>query len=98
MPKVGETAAWWHWTGGHVTQEGITKGLEWMKRVGTGSGTAAGGSRYGRGQSVEKPITFLSPEWFDAIRHATSECRRIGLETTLVSSSGGLIVLLPSTS
>ena len=24
---------WWHWTRSNVTKEGITKDLEWMKRV-----------------------------------------------------------------
>ena len=24
---------WWHWTNSNVTKEGITKDLEWMKRV-----------------------------------------------------------------
>lgn len=25
---------WWHWTASNVTKEGITRDLEWMKRVG----------------------------------------------------------------
>ena len=35
-PDSAKPRVWWHWTGGNVTKEGITKDLEWMKRVGIG--------------------------------------------------------------
>ena len=86
-PGSAKPRTWWHWTSGNVTKEGITKDLEWMKRVGIGgmhlADVAAGG-----GQSVEKKIIFGSPEWLDAIRHAASEADRLVLEMSIFSSPG----------
>jgi hypothetical protein len=82
MPRT-----WWHWTNGNVTKEGITKDLEWMKRVGIGGfqlvDVASGG-----GQTVEKKINFGTPEWYDAVHHSASEGERLGLEMSIFSSPG----------
>ena len=86
-PDSARPLVWWHWTGGNVTKEGITKDLEWMKRVGIGGAQAADIGMSG-GQSIEHPISFFTPEWFDAIRHAAAESDRLGLEMGIFSSSG----------
>ncbi len=86
-PDSAKPRVWWHWTGGNVTKEGITKDLEWMKRVGIGGAQAADIGQ-GGGQVIDNPITFFSPEWFDAIKHAAAESDRLGLEMTIFSSSG----------
>ena len=86
-PESAKPRVWWHWTGGNVTKDGITKDLEWMKRVGIGGAQAADIGQ-GGGQTIENPITFFSPAWFDAIKHAASEADRLGLEMTIFSSSG----------
>src|SRR4051812_29763199 len=86
-PDSAKPRTWWHWTGGNVTKEGITKDLEWMKRVGIGgmqlADVAAGG-----GQTVDNKILFGTPEWLDAVHHAASEADRLGLEMTIFSSAG----------
>jgi len=33
-PDSAKPRTWMHWTNGNVSEEGITKDLEWMKRVG----------------------------------------------------------------
>ena len=33
-PASARPRTWWHWTQSNVSKEGITKDLEWMKRVG----------------------------------------------------------------
>lgn len=86
-PNSAKPRVWWHWTGGNVTKEGITKDLEWMKRVGIGGAQAADIGMRG-GQVIDEPINFFSDAWFDAIKHAASECDRLGLEMTMFSSSG----------
>jgi len=86
-PDSAQPRTWWHWTGGNVTKEGITKDLEWMKRVGIGGAQLADVS-FGMGQTVEQKIVFGSPEWFDAVRHAASEAQRLGLELAIFSSAG----------
>jgi hypothetical protein len=86
-PSSAKPRVWWHWTGGNVTKEGITKDLEWMKRVGIG-GAQAADIGMGGGQTIEKPISFFNPEWFEAIKHAASQADRLGLEMGIFSSSG----------
>ena len=86
-PDAAKPRVWWHWTGGNVTKEGITKDLEWMKRVGIGGAQMADIGMAG-GQTVENKIEFFTPEWFDAIKHAAAESDRLGLEMSIFSSSG----------
>ena len=86
-PDSARPRTWWHWTRSDVTVEGITKDLEWMKRVGI-AGLQLADVNAGGGQSVEKKIVFGTPEWFDAVRHAASEADRLGLEMTIFSSAG----------
>jgi hypothetical protein len=86
-PDSAKPRTWWHWTNGNVTEDGITKDLEWMKRVGIGGfqlvDVAAGG-----GQNVETKINFGTPEWLRAVRHAAEEGKRLNLEMSIFSSPG----------
>jgi len=86
-PDSAKPRTWWHWTGGNVTKEGITKDLEWMKRVGI-AGFQLADVSIGRGQSVDRKIAFGTPEWLDAVRYAASEAERLGLEMAIFSSAG----------
>lgn len=86
-PDSAKPRTWWHWTNGNVTETGITKDLEWMKRSGIGGfqlvDVASGG-----GQTVEKKINFGTPEWYHAVRHSALEAKRLGLEMSIFSSPG----------
>lgn len=86
-PDSAKPRTWWHWTNGNVTEDGITKDLEWMKRAGIGgfqlADVAAGG-----GQTVDQKINFGTPEWYHAVRHAAEEAKRLGLEMSIFSSPG----------
>jgi hypothetical protein len=86
-PDSARPRTWWHWTMGNVTKEGITKDLEWMKRVGIG-GFQLADVNSGGGQDVSSKINFGTPEWYDAVRHAASEAKRLGLEMAIFSSPG----------
>jgi len=86
-PDESRPRVWWHWTGGNVTRDGITKDLEWMRRVGVGGAHIADIGMEG-GQTVENKIEFFTPQWFDAVRHAAAESDRLGLELSIFSSSG----------
>ncbi len=86
-PDAAKPRTWWHWTMSNVTKDGITKDLEWMKRVGLG-GFMLADVASGRGQSVEPKTPFGTPEWFDAVRHAAAEADRLGLEMSIFSSPG----------
>ncbi|HKH90268.1 MAG TPA: glycosyl hydrolase, partial [Gemmatimonadaceae bacterium] len=86
-PASARPRTWWHWTASNVTKEGITKDLEWMKRVGI-AGVQLADVAAGGGQTVEKKIVFGTPEWLDAVRHAAAEADRLGLEMDLFASPG----------
>lgn len=86
-PDSAKPRTWWHWTGSNITKEGITKDLEWMKRVGI-AGMQLADVNAGGGQTVDKKIVFGTPEWLDAVRHAAAEADRLGLEMTIFSSAG----------
>src|SRR5829696_6622947 len=86
-PASARPRTWWHWTASNVTKEGITKDLEWMKRVGI-AGVQLADVAAGGGQMVERKIVFGTPEWLDAVRHAAAEAERLGLEMDLFASPG----------
>lgn len=86
-PESAKPRTWWHWTNSNITKEGITKDLEWMKRAGIG-GMQLADVASGQGQTVDKKILFMSPEWLDAVKHAASEAERLDLEMTIFSSAG----------
>jgi len=86
-PASAWPRTWWHWTNSNVTKEGITKDLEWMKRVGI-AGMQLADVSAGGGQTVTNKIVFGSPEWLDAVKHAASEADRLQLEMTMFSSAG----------
>lgn len=86
-PDSAKPRTWWHWTGSNVTREGITKDLEWMKRVGIG-GFQMFDVGTGGGQVVEKKTIFMTPEWLEMVRHTASEAARLGLEMSMAASGG----------
>jgi hypothetical protein len=86
-PESAKPRTWWHWTNSNITKEGITKDLEWMKRVGIGGMQLADVSS-GQGQTVKDKILFGSPAWLDAVRFAAEEAQRLNLEMTIFSSAG----------
>ena len=86
-PDSAKPRTWWHWTNGNVTEEGITKDLEWMKRSGIG-GFQLADVAAGNGQEVDKKINFGTPEWYHAVRHSAEEAKRLGLEMSIFSSPG----------
>ncbi|QIL88570.1 hypothetical protein GNX18_01390 [Microbulbifer sp. SH-1] len=86
-PTSAFPRVWWHWMDGNVTKEGISKDLNWMKRVGIG------GMQYFDGsletpQIVETRVPFRSEAWRSAIRHAVIEAEAANLEFTIASSPG----------
>lgn len=78
-PDGAKPRVWWHWMSGNITKEGINADLEWMKRIGIG-----GFQNFDAGlnspQIVEKRLVFMTPEWKDAFRYATTLADQLGLE------------------
>lgn len=86
-PDAAKPRVWWHWMNGNVTKEGITRDLEWMKRVGIGGMQMFDGN-LGTPQFVEQRLVWMTPEWKAAFRHAAAEADRLGLEMTMAASGG----------
>ncbi|GAB3428245.1 glycosyl hydrolase family 2 protein [Flindersiella endophytica] len=91
-PNTAKPRAWWFWGDGNVTQEGIKKDLEWMKRVGFG-GFMRADFAMGTPQIVER-VGVMSPQWMDDIRYATKLADQLGFHmgtsaTPGWSASGG---------
>ena len=75
-PDSARPWVFWMWINGNVTREGITADLEAMKRVGIG-----GFQLYNIAMGVPAgPLDFMSPEWREMFKFATTEAQRLGLE------------------
>jgi hypothetical protein len=86
-PDSAKPRTWWHWTSGNVTETGITKDLEWMKRVGIG-GFQLVDVAQGNGQVVEPKINFGTPEWYHAVLHSAELAKQLNLEMSIFSCAG----------
>src|SRR6185437_3487918 len=86
-PDSAKPRTWWHWTNGNVTETGITKDLEWMKRVGIG-GFQLVDVASGNGQVVEPKINFGTEEWYHAVRHSAELAKQLNLEMSIFSCAG----------
>jgi len=86
-PDSAKPRTWWHWTNGNVTETGITKDLEWMKRVGIG-GFQLVDVASGNGQVVEPKINFGTEEWYHAVKHSAELAKQLNLEMSIFSCAG----------
>jgi alpha-L-rhamnosidase len=86
-PDECRPRTWWHWVNENVTEDGITKDLEAMKRVGLKGAQITniyqGGPPEAQGEDV-----ILSPAWIRAVTHAAKECERLGLTLGASSAAG----------
>jgi len=87
-PSSAKPQVWWHWMAGNVTREGITADLEAMADVGIGGAMmfdAGLGTRWG---VPEGPLVFNTPEWYEMVKFAATEAKRLGLELGIANCSG----------
>ncbi len=87
VPQSAKPRVWWHWMNGNVTKEGITKDLEWMKRVGIGGFQNFDASLFTPNVTPKK-LVFMTPEWKDAFRHTTELAQKLQLEMAIAGSPG----------
>ncbi|MEJ1969152.1 MAG: glycosyl hydrolase [Rhizomicrobium sp.] len=86
-PPAARPRVWWHWMNGNVTEDGIRRDLEWMKRIGIG-GVDAIDAAIATPQVVPRRLIYMSPAWKHAFRYATRLADRFGLELSIDSSPG----------
>ena len=84
----------WMWMGSNISREGITADLEAMKEAGIGGATIFSladtlmpwSGVIGKSPTPEV-VTWTEP-WWALVRHAASECHRLGLELILHNCAG----------
>ena len=88
-PETRPRTRWW-WFGGAVTQKEISRELEIMHQAGLGGveiqpvyPVATDDIEHGI-----RHLSYFSAEWFDRLKHAVVEARRLGLEIDLTLGSG----------
>ncbi len=78
-PDSAKPWAYWVWLNGNVTQEGITKDLEEMKREGINGVLIFQAGDRGTPPGVE----FLGAQWHEMFRHTLRECERLGISVSM---------------
>jgi len=83
-PREAKPHTWYHMMNGNVTKEGVTRDFEELAAAGIG-----GVQMFDAGCAIPAgSLKFNSPEWFDLLKHAASEAKRLGLEVCIPNCSG----------
>src|SRR6266700_2429442 len=86
-PEGARPRVWWHWMNGNITKEGIKLDLEWMHRVGLG-GFQNFDAALSTPKLVDQRLVYMTPEWKDAFKYATTLADQLGLEEAIAGSPG----------
>ncbi|MCR4825178.1 MAG: hypothetical protein K5849_07490 [Bacteroidales bacterium] len=87
-PAQYQTAAWWHWMDGALTEEGVTKDLEAMKAQGISNATVLNIYRLIGIEDGFQSVKFDSPAWYALFRHAVEEADRLGMQIGAANCDG----------
>jgi hypothetical protein len=86
-PASARPRVWWHWMNGNISKPGIKLDLEWMHRIGI-AGFQNFDAALETPQVVDKRLAYMTPEWKDAFKYATTLADRLGLEEAIAGSPG----------
>jgi hypothetical protein len=86
-PNGARPRVWWHWMNGNITKEGIKLDLEWMHRIGLG-GFQNFDAALSTPKLVDQRLVYMTPEWKDAFKYATTLADQLGLEEAIAGSPG----------
>lgn len=86
-PANARPRVWWHWMNGNITKDGIAKDLDWMRSIGIG-GVQVFDANLATPQIVANRLVYMTPEWKDAFRFATTRASEQGLELAIAASPG----------
>jgi (4-O-methyl)-D-glucuronate---lignin esterase len=86
-PNGARPRVWWHWMNGNISKEGIKLDLEWMHRTGLG-GFQNFDAALSTPQVVKNRLAYMTPEWKDAFKYATTLADQLGLEMAIAGSPG----------
>ena len=86
-PLAARPRVWWHWMNGNISQEGIKLDLEWMHRVGI-AGFQNFDAALDTPQVVDHRLAYMTPEWKEAFKYATTLADQFGMEEAIAGSPG----------
>jgi alpha-L-rhamnosidase len=86
-PAGARPRVWWHWMNGNISKEGIKLDEEWMKRAGLG-GFQNFDAALATPQVVKQRLAYMTPEWKDAFKFATTTADSLDLEMAIAGSPG----------
>ena len=86
-PASARPRVWWHWMNGNITRDGIKLDEEWMHRAGL-AGFQNFDAAMSTPQVVEKRLAYMTPEWKDAFKYATTLADQLGFEEAIAGSPG----------
>ena len=86
-PSSARPRVWWHWMNGNISQEGIKLDLDWMHRIGIG-GFQNFDAALATPQVVKQRLAYMTPEWKDAFKYATTLADQYGFEEAIAGSPG----------
>ncbi len=86
-PDAAKPMVWWHWMNGNISKEGIKLDLEWMHRVGLG-GFQNFDAALATPQVVDNRLAYMTPEWKEAFKYATTLADQLGMEEAIAGSPG----------
>ena len=72
---------------GNISKEGIKLDLEWMHRVGLG-GFQNFDAALATPQVVDHRLAYMTAEWKDAFKYATTLADKLGMEEAIAGSPG----------
>jgi predicted neuraminidase len=93
-PVAAQTRVWWHWMSANISDAGIDNDLAAMKAMGVtsaticnvGSTTGIGGTSIANTPWPDQ--TFLSPAWWDRVKHAVAKAKELGLTIGMHNCGG----------
>ena len=86
-PESARPRVWWHWMNGNITKEGIKLDLDWMHQVGL-AGFQNFDAALQTPQVVQHRLAYMTPEWKDAFKYATTVADQLGMEEAIAGSPG----------
>ncbi len=86
-PNTARPRVWWHWMNGNISQEGIKLDLDWMHKIGL-AGFQNFDAALATPQVVKQRLAYMTPEWKDAFKYATSLADQYGFEEAIAGSPG----------
>jgi len=84
-PDSIQTSVYWYWISDNISNEGVIKDLESMKKVGI---TRAFIGNIGLEHVSYGKVKFLSEEWWDCMHTALKTATRLGIEIGIFNSPG----------